>query len=160
MAYRISMHIEAPEEDVFAFFKDPGNWRSLEPEGVEFKEIRLTREGLGTHYRWAAKVAGLSIEGFDVFTEFIPNQRITDRSSSSLEGTWTYLFEPHGSGTKLTVENRAGSFWRIPPLEKLRDWVAAKTHEPRFAKAKEVLEVRASEAVRRRGSQRPAGQGA
>jgi hypothetical protein len=100
MAYRHSIHVEAPVEKVFGFFRDPGNWRSLQPEGVEFKDVRLTREGLGTHYRWAAKIAGFSIEGFDVFTEFIPNQRITDRSSSSLEGTWTYLFEPDGTGNE------------------------------------------------------------
>lgn len=71
--------------------------------------------GLGTHYSWAAKIAGVSIERFNVFTEFIPNRRITDRSSSSLEGTWTYSFEPDGSGTKLTVENQVCSFRRLPP---------------------------------------------
>jgi hypothetical protein len=71
----------------------------------------------------------------------VPNQRITDRSSSSLGGTWRYLFEPEGSGTKLTVENRVRSFWRIPPLEKPLDWVMAKTHVARFIKVKEILEV-------------------
>ena len=141
MAYRHSIHVEAPVEKVFGFFRDPGNWGSIQPEGVEFKDVRLTREGLGTHYRWAAKMAGFSLEGFDVFTEFIPNQRITDRSSSSLEGTWTYVFEPDGTGTKLTVENRVRSFWRIPPLEWLLDWVTAKTHDARLAKVKETLEA-------------------
>lgn len=142
MAYKQSIHVEAPVEKVFDFFKDPRNWRLLEPKGVEFKDIRCTQEGAGTHYRWAAKVAGFSYEGFDVFTEFIPNQRITDVSSSSLEGTWTYLFAPEGSGgTKLTVENRVRSFWRIPPLAKLMDWVTAKTHDARIARVKELLEV-------------------
>jgi hypothetical protein len=142
MAYRYSIHVEAPVEKVFDFFRDPGNWHSTEPEGIEFKDVRLTQEGIGTHYSWSAKFAGFSLEGFDVFTEFIPNQRITDRSSSSLEGTWTYLFEPDGSGTMLTVENRVRSFWRIPPLERLLEWAAAKTHEPRFARLKEALEGR------------------
>ena len=141
MAYRLSIHIEAPVEKVFGLFRDPGSWRSIAPEGIEFKDVRLTQEGLGTHYSWVAKIAGFSLEGFDVFTEFIPNQRITDRSSSSLEGTWTYLFEPDGSGTMLTVENRVRSFWRIQPLARLLDRVAAKTHEPRFAKMKEMLEA-------------------
>ncbi len=36
---------------------------------MEFTDVRLTSEGAGTHYRWVAKVAGLTIEGFDVFTE-------------------------------------------------------------------------------------------
>ena len=46
-----------------------------------------------------------------------------------------------GSGTMLTVENRVRSFWRIQPLARLLDWVAAKAHEPRFAKMKETLEA-------------------
>ena len=140
MAYEQSLHIDAPVTKVFDFFRDPSNWAGLEPEGVEFKDIRLTEEGLGTHYSWAAKIAGLSIEGFNVFTEFVPNRLITDRSSSSLEGTWTYSFEPDGSGTKLTVENHVSAFWRLPPLERLLDWVAARTHEPRFARLKAMLE--------------------
>lgn len=105
-----------------------------------FKDVSVTQEGLGTHYVWTAKIAGFTIEGFDVFTEFIPNQRITDMSSSSLEGTWTYAFQPEGSGTKLTVENRVRSFWRILPLEIVLDWVTAKTHNPRFARLKARLE--------------------
>ncbi len=141
MAYRQSIHIEAPVEKVFDWFRDPSNWHSVAPKGIEFKDVRLTQEGLGTHYSWVAKIAGFPLEGFDVFTEFIPNQRIRDRSSSSLEGTWTYLFEPDSSGTMLTVENRVRSFWRIQPLARLLDWAAAKTHQPRFAKMKEMLEA-------------------
>ena len=140
MAYKQSIHIEAPVEKVFDFFRDPHNWREGRAEGVEFTDVRLTEEGWGTHYGWTGRLAGFTIEGFDVFTEFIPNQRITDRSSSALEGTWTYSFQPEGSGTKLTVENRASSFWRIPPLEQLVDLATAKTHDPVFARLKSRLE--------------------
>lgn len=35
MVYRQSIHVEAPVEKVFGFFKDPSNWRSVEPKGVE-----------------------------------------------------------------------------------------------------------------------------
>jgi carbon monoxide dehydrogenase subunit G len=140
MTYEQSFHVDAPVTKVFDFFRDPHNWAALGPEGVQFKDVRLTEEGLGTHYSWAAKIAGVTIEGFNVFTEFVPDRHITDRSSSSLEGTWTYSFEPEGSGTRLTVENRVRSFWRLPPLERLLDRVAAKTHEPRFARLKTMLE--------------------
>lgn len=140
MTYHQSIHIDASVTKVFDFFRNPDNWAQQEPKGVHFKDVRLTREGLGTHYSWTAKIAGVSIEGFNVFTEFIPNQRITDRSSSPLEGTWTYSFEPDGSGTRLTVENRAHSFWRLPPLRRLLDRMTAKTHEPLLARLKTLLE--------------------
>lgn len=141
MAYRHSIHIEAPVAKVFDLFKDPNTWRDFAPAGIEFAEVTLTQDGVGTHYTWTARIAGFPMEGFNVFTEFVPNERITDRSSSSLEGTWTYLFEPDGSGTRLTVENRVGRVWRIAPVERLLDRLTAKTHEPRLARLKAMLEA-------------------
>jgi hypothetical protein len=104
---------------VFAFFADPADWRGAEPEGVTFEDVTLTQEGLGTHNGWTAKIAGGTLEGFDVFTEFVPDRRITAGSSSSLEGIWTYSFESEGTGPRLTVENSVRSFWRFPPLQRL-----------------------------------------
>jgi hypothetical protein len=140
MTYRHSFHIEAPVATVFDFFSDPGRWASLEPEGVQFRDVRRTEEGVGTHYLWSARIAGLSIEGFNVFTEHVPDRLITDRSSNGLEGTWTYVFEPDGSGTRITVTNRVGPLWRLPVVEQLLDRVTARTHGPRFARLKAVLE--------------------
>ena len=117
-----SIHIEAPVEKVFDFVKDPRNV----PEGVtvpyEVTDVKLTEEGVGTYYSWASKTPGLRFEGFGVYTEFIPNQRITDRSSWSIFGDFITWFEPEGSGMKLTMETRHRSFWRIPPLRQLADW--------------------------------------
>ena len=117
-----SIHIEAPVEKVFDFVKDP---RTV-PEGIampyEVKDVKLTEEGVGTYYNWASKTPGLRFEGFGVYTEFIPNQRITDRSSWSVFGDFITSFEPEGSGMKLTMATRHRSFWRIPPLRQLADW--------------------------------------
>ncbi len=140
MTYQQSFHVDAPVTKVFHFFRDPSQWAALEPEGVQFKDVRLTEEGVGTHYVWTARIAGVPIEGFNVFTEYVPNRRITDRSSSRLEGTWTYSFEPDGSGTRLTVENQVKWLRRLPALEHLLDRVTAKTHAPRFARLKAMLE--------------------
>ena len=140
MAYRDSFHIDAPVSTVFDFFRDPDNFSQAEPGQIEFRDVVLTEEGVGTHYTWATKVAGIPFEGFDVYTEYIPNERITDRSSSALEGTWTYTFTPDGSGTRLTVENRVRSIWGLPPLRQLLDLVTAKTHRPRFERLKAILE--------------------
>ena len=141
MTYRFSLHIDAPVGAVFDFFRDPANWTGLGPDGVNFRDVVVTREGLGTHYTWRAKVLGVPLEGLNVFTEFNPNELITDRSSSSLEGTWRYSFASEGSGTRLTIENRVGGRWRLGPVEHLLDRVAAKTHEPRFRALKTMLEA-------------------
>jgi hypothetical protein len=144
MTATLSVHIEAPVTAVFDLFRNPANWQDV-AEGVEFTGVHVTREGLGTHYTWRARFAGVTVEGFDVFTEFIPDRRITDRSSLSLEGTWTYTFEPEGSGTKLTLTNRGRGLWRLPLLRTLLDHMTVKSHERVLTRLKNRLETGADE---------------
>ncbi len=116
-----SIHIEAPVEKVFDFVRDPKNVPKGMTMPYKIKDIKLTDGGVGSYYSWEFHIAGLPIEGFEVYTEFIPNQRITERSSQSIFGTFTSTFEPEGSGMKLTMETRHGSFWRFPPFRQLVD---------------------------------------
>ena len=119
-------HIEAPVETVFDFFMDPRKSAGLDPLGTEYREVRLTEEGTGSYYSWRTKMVGIPIEGFDVYTDVVPNKHITDKSSSALVGTWDYTFEPDGSGTKVTMEHHSRSFWGIPPLGYLNDLAVAR----------------------------------
>ncbi len=136
-----SIHIEAPVEKVFDLVKDP----RYVPEGVsmhfEVTDVKLTGEGVGTYYRWVSKTPVLRWEGFDVYTEFVPNQRITDRSSSSMVGDISISFEPEGSGTKLTMEGHPRSFWRFPPLKELTDLFKGMTADRYLPAVKAELEA-------------------
>jgi ligand-binding SRPBCC domain-containing protein len=143
MSYTQRLHVEAPVEKVFEFFRDPANWNRLTDGEVVYKDVRRTPEGLGTSYTWSTRLAGVPIEGFNVFTEFVPDRRITDRCSRSFEGTWTYAFEPEGSGTRITLANQAGRPWTLPVLSRLMDWVTARTHEPVMARFKALMEASA-----------------
>ncbi|MGE5156139.1 MAG: SRPBCC family protein [Betaproteobacteria bacterium] len=118
-----SIHIEAPVEKVFDLFKDPRNMTETLTTPFVVKDVKMTKEGVGTYYTWASKTPGLRMEGFDVYTEFVPNQRITDRSSSGVPGDWTFSFEREDSGTKLTAEVHHRSFWGMPPLRQLVEGV-------------------------------------
>ncbi len=147
-----SIHIEAPVEKVFDTVKNP----RYVPEGVtmafEVTDVKLTGEGVGTYYRWASKTPVLRFEGFDVYTEFVPNQRITDRSSSSVVGDITISFEPEGSGTKLTMEGHPRSFWRFPPLRQLTDLVKGMTAERFLPAVKAEMEAPTSKPAARRAA--------
>jgi Polyketide cyclase / dehydrase and lipid transport len=140
MTYTHHTHIEAPVEKVFTFFKDPKNWQEL-PHADQFKQFNVTEEGVGTYYRVVLPIPGIRIEAFGVFTEFIPNQRITDKSSLSLAGTLTFSFEPEGSGMKLTMESHPRSFWRIPPLKELAEWIMARRHKRYMSALKAKMEA-------------------
>ncbi len=148
-----TIHIEAPVEKVFDVLKDP----RYVPEGAtmhfEITDVKLTDEGVGTYYKWASKTPVLRMEGFDVYTEFVPNQRITDRSSSAMAGDITISFEPEGTGTKVTMESRSRSFWRIPPLRQLTDLVKGMTAEQYLPAMKAEMEApRPVHAARRAAS--------
>ena len=121
MTVRHSIHIEAPLEKVFDFFKDPRNWQDTAPDGITYKDVNLVPGGVGTSYTWVARVGGMPVEGSDVFTEVVPNERITDESSRAFEGTWVYSFEKEGSGMRLTMEHHPRSVWRVPPLDRVGD---------------------------------------
>ena len=133
-------------EKVFDIVKDPRYVPEGAPMGFEVTDLKLTGEGVGTYYWWVTKTPVLRWEGFDVYTEFVPNQRIVDRSSSSLVGDITISFEPEGSGTKLTMEGRPRSFWRFPPLRQLTDFVKGMAAD-RFLPAGKA-EIEASRPVR------------
>ena len=123
MSAKQSIYIDAPVEKVFDFCADPrASWSTGSGQlNNELLDVRMTKEGVGTYYSWAMKLAGLRMEGFDVYTEFVRNERITDRSSAAMAGTWTYEFEPEGPGTRLTVQRHPASFWALRPVDRLAD---------------------------------------
>ena len=138
-----SIYIEAPVETVFDHFMDPRKDIDLMPVPTEIVEFTLTEEGTGTYTRYRSRIAGVSFEMFDVVTDVVPNRRITSKSSSATEGTWTYTFEPEGTGTRLTMEHQSMSFWRLPLLRNIADLVTSRMTASYMPKAKARIEAEA-----------------
>jgi uncharacterized protein YndB with AHSA1/START domain len=147
-----SIYIEAPVEKVFDFFKDPRNMPETGPMYFAIKDVKLTEEGVGTYYGWASKTPGLRMEGFNVYTEVIPNQRITDKCSASMAGDSTYSFKPEGSGMQLTIESHPRSFWGIPPLRELTDLVKGMAAERLLSAVKAQMEAPKTKHAARRAA--------
>lgn len=138
MVAKKSFYVDAPVETVFDFIKDPNHQREVAL--YDLHDVKVTKEGVGTHFTWSFKVAGLRFEGFEVFTEVVPNKHIAERSSVSMAGRWEYDFEPEGTGTRLTVTLQPQSFWRFPPLDRLVGLAFAQMSKavmPRWVKAME-----------------------
>jgi uncharacterized protein YndB with AHSA1/START domain len=153
---RQSIHIEAPVETVFERFMDPRNDLDLMPIDTEILEVKMTEEGTGTYTSYRAKVAGIPFEMFDVVTDVVPNRRIASKSSSATVGTWTYTFEPEGTGTRLTMEHQAGSLWRLPLLRNVADLVSSRANASFTPKLKARIEAEARKPKTVPGQRRPA----
>ncbi|MHB1874540.1 MAG: SRPBCC family protein [Streptosporangiaceae bacterium] len=148
---RRSIHIEAPVEKVFGFFldtfRDPSEFADLAPGNPRYDEVKATKDGVGSYASWHARVYGLPMHGFDVVTDVVPGRHISQRSSNPMAGTWDYGFEPEGSGTKLTMEHRAASFWSVPPMRGLLDLAVDRMNEPVMERVKATIEDRGKPAA-------------
>ena len=137
MAMKVSYHIDAPVESVFDFFKDPTSDTSF--SRMEVLESKMTKEGVGTYLSWRVRIAGVPWEGLEVITDLVPNQRITEKSSSAVVGTWEYLFEPEGSGTRVTMEHRPRSLWALPLVSNVVDYGTTRMSRAYIARVKAAL---------------------
>lgn len=142
----MTMHIEAPVEKVFPFFKDPVALADISLVDTEFFDVKETRQGTGTFYSWRTKLLGVPVEGFDVYTDVVTNKHITDKSSSALVGTFDFDFEPEGTGTKVTMTHHNQSIWRLAPLGYLMDQARARMMASYIPKVKDRIESSAKPA--------------
>ncbi len=144
MSLALSVHIDAPVKKVFDFYKDPRNqWSTMSDQVIKHGKItdaKMTKEGVGTYDSWTINYAGLRMEGFDVVTEFVPNERMTSRSSRPSIGTVTCTFEPEGSGTRFTIQRHGGSFWAWKPMDQLFERFFAPAWRHSLEKLKAELE--------------------
>ena len=137
----MTVHIEAPVEKVFRAFKDPMALADVSVMATEMFDVKETKQGTGTFYSWRTRIAGIPVEGFDVYTDVVPNKHITEKSSNAFVGTWTYDFEPEGNGTKVTMEHRSRSFWGLPPFSYLIDLGTSRMSASFMPKVKARLEA-------------------
>ncbi len=97
-----SIDIKAPVEKVFSYLEDPRNGPEWIHSMVEVKDIK--GPGLGNHYNWTWKMAGVKFNGESDLVEDLPNEKIVVKSKGTVESTWTFKLEPHGDMTHLDLD--------------------------------------------------------
>lgn len=118
--------INAPVEKIFNFIADPVNLPSIWPSMEQIKDVISLPSG-GTSFKWVYKMAGMHVEGASDTVEFIPNQRVTTKSMSGIENTFTWNFQPEAGGTRinLLVEYTVP----VPVLGKLAEAIIIKQND-------------------------------
>lgn len=134
MVMKKSIYVDAPVETVFDYMVNL-KWRDVAL--MDVYDVKLTKDGVGTNFSWGFKVAGLRFEGFDVFTDVVPNESITERSAGVMPMTSIDTVEKEGTGTRLTTEMHPEGLWRLPPLNRLLEFGMSRMGDrmmPRFKK--------------------------
>ena len=140
----ISITINRPIEEVFAFMNDPENqllwWSGL----VEIEQTSEGPIGVGTTYREVMQFLGRRIENTGEITEYELNKRNTVKTTSGpvpMEITGT--FQPVEGGTEVTygIDAELGGFFRL--AEPLVVRMGKRQMEMELVNLKELMEAQA-----------------
>ena len=119
--HKRTVHVDAAVEAVFDYVKDPRHFFAAFPGGGQdnLTDVSLTPEGVGSTYAWKGGMFVFHIHGVMTREEYIPYERIVDRSSTG--PVWTWTFEPDPTGTTLSLAFEWST--KVPLMDKAVDRV-------------------------------------
>lgn len=120
-----SITINAPVEKVFNYVADPMAQLEWLSSMMAVKDV--SGSGVGQHFRWTYKMAGVLLEGETTVTEHIPNERRVTQSKGGVTSTWIINFESHDGGTMMELDIEYTI--PIPVIGKLAEKLVLKRNE-------------------------------
>jgi len=121
-----SITIKSPVEKIFDYISEPTNLPEIWPSLMEIKDVQRLPDG-NINNRWVYKMAGMRFEGTSEGVESVANQRIVSKTKGGVESTQTWMFQPEGDETKVTIEIEYTI--PIPLLGKLAEAIIVKMNE-------------------------------
>lgn len=124
-----SITINAPVQRVFEYIDNPLNDPEWMMDMIEVREVEGPA-GVGRHFHWTFKMAGVPLRGQSTTIEHVPNRRTVTESKGGVTSTWAADVEPEGTGTKLTM--KVDYTIPIPVLGKLAEGLVRKQNTRNF----------------------------
>jgi uncharacterized protein YndB with AHSA1/START domain len=118
--------INAPREEIFAYVSKPSNLPEIWPSLMQIKNEQLLPSG-GYSFQWVYKMSGVYLEGTGEYTDIVPNQWFTAKTSGAIDSTITWTFRYIDSQTRVTftIEYRTP----LPLLNRLAEMIIAKMND-------------------------------
>ena len=121
-----SILIRTSVEKVFAFASDPAHVTEFWPSMMAVNDIQPLPNG-GHRFNWVYKMAGMRFEGTSEDVEYIPNQRMVQKSTGGIQATITWTFQPEAEGTRVTFQ---GAYTvPVPLIGRIAEAVVVKVNE-------------------------------
>ena len=121
-----SIAIHAPVEKVFDYAADPAHLPEFWPSMIEVRDVQPLANG-GHRFHWVYKMAGMRFEGTSDDVEYMPNQRLIQKSRGGIESTITWTFQPEAEGARVTFQ--AEYTVPVPLLGRLAEAAIVKVNE-------------------------------
>ena len=140
----ISIVINRPVEEVFAFLSNPENGPKWGSGSKEVKMITQGPIGVGTRYRTVREALGRRIESETEITEFEPNRKIASKSISGpfpMESAVTFERVEGGTRVTGTLFGEPGGFFKL--AEPLLVSMLKRQYQADLANLKDLMESHA-----------------
>jgi uncharacterized membrane protein len=99
-----SIVIKAPVENVFAYMQDARSNLEWLPGIMEITDIHDEPGQVGSHFRWAYKMAGLRFEGETTLVEYVKNRRMVTEGRGAISNRWQFDYTTVPEGTRLDLD--------------------------------------------------------
>jgi carbon monoxide dehydrogenase subunit G len=99
----VQAHIDNTPEAVIRYIADVRNRPLYLPSLKSVSDVQGEPSAAGTSWRWTWVELGMEFEGRGRCLECQPGKLYSFRTEGGIASTWTYLAEPDGKGTKLSI---------------------------------------------------------
>jgi uncharacterized protein YndB with AHSA1/START domain len=138
--HEVTIHINRPVEQVFAFLADTKNLRAWQSNLVENEQLTEGPLRVGTRFREVRRLGRRPSEIRAEITVFEPNKRFDTKTVTEPQVTVSYSFEAEGGGTRLSYKFVMLTSGIMRLLEPLIAGSIKKESASDFEKLKRVLE--------------------
>lgn len=138
----LSITINRPVEEVFAYVSDAQNGPIWQKELLESHRLTDGPVGVGTQYAGVRKFMGRKVESVMEYTTYEPNKKVEYKSISGSPFVQTYLFESSGEGTQLTTRLEVETSGLMGLAEPLIASGIKKEVDASFVILKDILEIK------------------
>ena len=146
---RISMSItiDRPVSEVFAFVSDARNVLEWLPAAVERRKVTDGPLGIGTRFEATDRIGRRTVSHSQEIIDFEEDRHVTTKISAPWNGTYDIWVEPAEGGTLLSVDLTGRPSGLLRLLSLVPASVMRQQFEQDYARLKDLLEGRAEAAT-------------
>jgi len=138
--HEVTIHLNRPVEQVFAFLADTGKVCTWQSNLIELEQLTEGPLHAGSRFREVRRLGRRDEEIQGEVTAFVPNKRLETKTTTKPEVTVSYFFEEENGGTRLRhkfVMLTSGMMRLLEPL--IRNSIKKQTASD-FETLKRILE--------------------
>jgi len=138
--HEVTLYLNRPVEQVFAFLVDPKNLPTWQSSLIEIEQLTEGSLHVGAQFREVRRLGRRPSEIRGEITDFEPNKRFVTKTLTEPQVTVSFSFDPEDGGTRLRYKFVLFTRGIMRLLEPLIAGLIKKERESDFETLKRVLE--------------------